>query len=82
MSYASGILFALIVILTIGNKYATGRTERAIEIYKFFLYTLVGAWLGVTVSMIYVTYFTTIEVTLIQKELKLPLPQLNQKNFI
>lgn len=64
MIYASGITFAMIVVLTIGYKFATQKTEKAIEIYKFFLYSLIGVWFGVTTSMIYVTYFTTIEITL------------------
>ena len=72
MIYVSGILFAMIVMLVIGEKFATEKTERAVEIYKFFLYVLIGIWFGVTSSYIYYNYFTVLEITLIQQPL---LPQ-------
>lgn len=71
MVYISGILFAMIVVLVIGEKIATKKTERSVEIYKFFLYGLVGCWFGVTASNIYFTYFTVLEISIIQQ----PSPQ-------
>lgn len=77
MSITAAILFSLIIIIFIGRKFITTRTHQAVEIHNFFLYTLIGAWLAVSSMEVY-SHFENPVVTIIKKELQLPIPKTPQ----